>query len=425
MKRLRALTALGMAGCVLLGGTTVASAEGETIRILTHYSDDVAAIADQFTAETGIHVEVENVPFEQVNDTYEVILSSQSNEYDVYFVDGPNTAAYVNRGYLEPLGAYFTEDEINAFSPALIEQGTVDGEFYAAPLGDSSIVLFYNKNLLAEAGIDWDWDQYTGETRITWEELIDLANQVLDVVDPDGMKGITGIEFGQVSLVYQMNCLANSLGGANISEDGLSVAGILDSEPWLTALQWYQDNVNAGVFSRGIAVGETYSNFYAGKTPFILMTADSIPYCLDGGMTLDDFGYTYVPAFEGHEDQVATGCGNWTAAVSAFSENKDAAGKFVHWITYGEGNDLFQQTAQMVPNMESRFTEEAYELNPILRLTKYESENTAVVRAVTPGFNEYSVALNAMWEDIRNGAEVEGTVAGTIQAVDSALEAYK
>ena len=79
----------------------------------------------------------------------------------------------------------------------------------------------------------------------------------------------------------------------------------------------------------------------------------------------------------------------------------------------------------MVPNMESRFTEEAYELNPILRLTKYESENTAVVRAVTPGFNEYSVALNAMWEDIRNGAEVEGTVAGTIQAVDSALEAYK
>ena len=112
----------------------------------------------------------------------------------------------------------------------MIEQGTVDGEFYAAPLGDSSIVLFYNKNLLAEAGIDWDWDQYTGETRITWEELIDLANQVLDVVDPDGMKGITGIEFGQVSLVYQMNCLANSLGGANISEDGLSVAGILDSE---------------------------------------------------------------------------------------------------------------------------------------------------------------------------------------------------
>ena len=27
-----------------------------------------------------------------------------------------------------------------------------------------------------------------------------------------------------------------------------------------------------------------------------------------------------------------------------------------------------------------------------------------MVRAVTPAFNEYTTAVNAMWEDVRNGA---------------------
>ena len=27
-------------------------------------------------------------------------------------------------------------------------------------------------------------------------------------------------------------------------------------------------------------------------------------------------------------------------AVNAYSNHKDAAGKFVNWITYGEGNDV-------------------------------------------------------------------------------------
>ena len=50
---------------------------------------------------------------------------------------------------------------------------------------------------------------------------------------------------------------------------------------------------------------------------------------------------------------------------------------------------------------------------------------TSVVRAVTPGFNEYSNAVSAMWEDIRNGANIESTVASTISDLDSALSYYK
>lgn len=405
---------------------TPTDGEGKTIRVLTHMESSFNAVKDAFEQKTGIKLEVDVCSFEELNDQYEVLLGGQSSEYDVIVPDGPNVAAYVSRGYIEPLNDYFTNDEINAFSEALVAQGTVDGTFYAAPLGDSCTVMYFNKDLLKEAGIEWDFDQYDGvNSRITWEKVIELATEATAKLDPDGSKGITPVEFGQASQVYMMNVLPNSLGGKNISDDGLSVAGILDSEPWIEALTWYQDNVNKGVFSRGISGMDGYNNFYAGKSVFILMTTDSYNYALYGGMTPENMSFTYQPCFEGHEDQVATACGNWTCAVNAYSKNKEAAAEFVKWITYGEGNDLFLTSESMVPNMTSRYTDELIEKVPTLAMARVESGVTSVVRAVTPGFNEYSNAVGTMWEDIRNGADIESTVASTISDLDSALSYYK
>lgn len=400
------------------------TSDGVTLRILTHYDAAFQAAADKYAEETGVTLEIEQASWDTITDTLEVVLSSGSSEYDVIMVDGPNTAAYVDRGYLAPLTDYFTDEEVAKFSPALTEQGTYQGVLYAAPLGDSSTCLFYNVNLLEEAGIDVDWSQYTGDNRITYEELVDIANEAVAALDPDGTKGIYGIEIGQVGAVYQMNLFANSLGGANISEDGTTVSGVIDSQAWKDACTWYQGLVNDGVFSKGVSIGETYSNFYSGKCVFELMTADSYGYCLSGGMEEGSFGWTYQPAFEGHEDEVATGCGNWALGVSAFSEHQAEAGAFVNYMTYGEGNDIFLPLSGMGPNCDERYTQEVIDSNPCLEIEKYEAANTAVVRAVTPAFNEYSNALGTMWEDIRNGSDIDTAIESTVSQIDSALAAY-
>lgn len=427
--RMKKVALLLLAASVIAGSFPAAAEDvdysGKTIHVLTHMADQMNSIKDVFEQNTGAVVEIDNCSYEELNDQYEVLLSSGSSEYDVVIVDGPNVAAYVSRGYLESLDPYFTEEEIDAFSEDLVIQGTVGGEFYGAPLGDSCTVMYYNKDLLAESGVEWDFEQYDGvSNRITWEELTALAKEITDKIDPDGSKGITPIEFGTPSEVYMMNTLPNSLGGANISEDGLTVSGVIDSPEWLKALEWYQEKVNEGIFSRGVQGFEGYNNFYAGKSVFILMTTDSYNYALAGGMTPENLGYTYVPCFEGYEDKVATACGNWTAAINANAKEKDAAGAFVNWITYGEGNELFLQQESMVPNMASRFTDELYNKVPTLRIAAVESGVTSVSRAVTPGFNEYCAAMNTMWEDIRNGAEIESSVADTIDILDSALEYY-
>ncbi len=425
------LVGMSLASAVLTGcGGKEESQEGQsveggkTLKILTHYDAAFAEAAKKYEEETGVHVEIEQTAYENIGDTLEVVLSSGSDEYDLIMADGPNTSAYVSRGYLEPLTTYFTEEEKKCFSPELLKQGTVNGEFYAAPLGDSSTVLYYNKNLLKEAGVEVDFSQYTGENRITWEELTKIAREAVEALDPDGSKGLYGIEIGQVSSVYQMNLLANSMGGKNISDDGKTVKGVIDSAQWKEAITWYQGLVEEGIFSRGVSGLETYNNFYAGKCIFEWMTADSYTFCLDADLTEDDFGWTYQPCFEGHESEVATGCGNWALGVSAFSKNKEEAGKFVNYMTYGEGNDIFLPISGMGPNAAERYSDELTKKNPVLEIAKYEAEHTACVRAVTPAFNEYSAALSTMWEDVRNGANIDDALGSTVDQVDSALGEY-
>ena len=406
------------------GSTTSASAS-TTLRILTHYDAAFKAAADEYEKETGVKVEIDQASWDTINDTLEVVLSSGSSEYDIIMVDGPNTAAYAERGYLIPLTDYLTDAEVATFSPALVDQGTYKGTLYSAPLGDSSTCLFYNVDLLKEAGIDIDWSKYDGDTRITYEELLEIAKEAVKRLDPDGTKGIYGIEIGQVGAVYQMNLFANSLGGKNISDDGTTVSGVIDTEAWKKAAEWYQNLVKEGVFSRGVSIGETYSNFYAGKCVFELMTADSYGYCLSGGMSEGSFGWTYQPAFKGHENEVATGCGNWALGVSSFSKNKDAAGAFVKYMTYGKGNDIFLPLSGMGPNCDARYTDAVIKENPCLEVEKYEAAHTAVVRAVTPAFNEYSNALSTMWEDIRNGSDIDTSIKNAVREVNSALASYQ
>lgn len=42
-----------------------------------------------------------------------------------------------------------------------------------------------------------------------------------------------------------------------------------------------------------------------------------------------------------------------------------------------------------------------------------------------PGYSEYSAALDSMWEDIRNGVDIEESVKSAITAINLSMEQYK
>ena len=431
------LTAAMVAGLTACGSKaaeeTTAKAAGDsvdgevTIHLMMSNSQElgVSAAVEAFNKayEGKIKCEADYVAFNDVFETLEVLMSNKSTEYDIFAADGPNVAAYVSRGYLQPLNQWISDDEIKMFTDAMITEGTYKDQFYGAPMGNSSTVLYYNKALLKEAGINIDFDSVTPDNRLTWEQLIDYSKQALDVLDPDHSKGIYGIEFQQVGRVYQMNILPNSLGGAQISEDGLSVDGVIDTQPWMDALNFYQTQVNDGIFTRGISADDTSSYFQSGKILFYLGTT-ALPAAFEKN-GFEDWGFTYIPCFEGHEDEIRSACGSWTIGMNTYSVKQEAAAEFIKYLTLYDGADVYINASGMVPALDRQFTDELKKAKPYMIMAEYEVKNTALVRAITPAFNEYSTAMNALWDNVRNGAEVAGAVDDCKAELETAFKEYK
>lgn len=431
------LTAAMVAGLTACGSKaaeeTTAKAAGDsvdgevTIHLMMSNSQElgVSAAVEAFNKayEGKIKCEADYVAFNDVFETLEVLMSNKSTEYDIFAADGPNVAAYVSRGYLQPLNQWISDDEIKMFTDAMITEGTYKDQFYGAPMGNSSTVLYYNKALLKEAGINIDFDSVTPDNRLTWEQLIDYSKQALDVLDPDHSKGIYGIEFQQVGRVYQMNILPNSLGGAQISEDGLSVDGVIDTQPWMDALNFYQTQVNDGIFTRGISADDTSSYFQSGKILFYLGTTALLAAFEKNGF--EDWGFTYIPCFEGHEDEIRSACGSWTIGMNTYSVKQEAAAEFIKYLTLYDGADVYINASGMVPALDRQFTDELKKAKPYMVMAEYEVKNTALVRAITPAFNEYSTAMNALWDNVRNGAEVAGAVDDCKAELETAFKEYE
>lgn len=407
--------------------STVAADEVITIKLMMSQTQEPgvsAAVAAFNEKYAGQYVcEADYLSFDNVFETLEILMSSKSDEYDVFAADGPNVAAYATRGYLAPLTPYFTKEEIAMFTPAMQVESTYQGEFYGAPMGDSSLVMYYNTQLLEQAGIDYDFSRLSGESRVTWEELVEIAKQTQSVLDPDKTQGIAGIEFQQVGRTYHMNVLANDLGGINIGEDGFTVEGILDGEVWQKALHWYQKQVQDGVFTRGINATDTSSYFMADKIIFYLGTT-AMPGTFDRN-NMTHYAYTYVPYFEGYENEVTTSCGSWTVGMNPYSNKVEAAVEFIKYLTVYEGADVYIHVSGMVPALSRQFTEELQESKPYLRIAQYEGANTALVRAITPGFNEYATSVNAMWENVRNGADPMEAALDCIDELNTAFLEYQ
>ena len=378
-------------------------------------------ILEKFEEETGIHVEAE---FYSFNDLFEVIETKSASgnaDFDVMSVDVTYVSKYGSSGYLEPLDPYFTDEDKAKWDEASYTAGVWEDTMYAAPENTSCQELYYNKTLLAEAGIELP--ENDAEHRLTYEQVADMAKQAQEALDPDGSKGIIGLDFQQVSRIYQMNMLPNSMGGANISEDGYSLDGVVNTEPWIKAMTWYQGLVNDGIASRGYDADQLGDMFYSGKMVFMVGGTWT-----RNGMTCDDeIDCTYAPCFEGYEDKVATSTGSWYFGINSQSENKDAAAEFIKYFTLGEGSDMWLSINGDVPSRLDKQEEIANDENATkdMKIAAYEAANTAYPRAVTPVFGEYSTILDQAWEDVRNGADVEDTLNYAVEQFDSAVASYK
>lgn len=370
-----------------------------------------------------VDLNLEIYGYDQLFQVIEVKVASGSDEYDVIAVDAPLVAAYAERGYILPLDEYFPKDVQTQFIQSSQDASIWNDKFMAAPMETSAQLLFYNKALLEQAGVTYESDNEYD--RVTWEDLVDMSNKVLDVVDPDRTQGYAGIALEQVSRPYQVLPLVNTLGEKGIADDGFTVDGVINTAGWEKAMQFYYDLFDKKLSLRGTKPEELGPMFFAGKSVFYI----GGPWNFFTASATEgfDFGVAAFPTFAGYEDKTATPTGSWHLGLSAYSKKQAEAAEFIQWITSGEGNDVWIKASGNVPAKKATLDEiladsEAMET---YKMSAYDALNTGFARPVSPGYTEWESIMSTTFEDIRNGTQPKDALNSAVDQINQIFKKYK
>lgn len=413
--------------CVLtITPAFAADAMKGTIRFLTmaEYHNALEGVIKGFEAAyPGVTVETEEFPFAQLFDAIEIKLGSRNSKFDVILTDSPMVSGYAYRGFTTPLDEYFTAAEKAKFTPALVNSGSFEGEFYSPPLKNSCHVLWYNKKLLDKAGIPYP--SADPKNRMTWEEIVEISKKVMAA---SGDSTVYGLTFEQISRPYQVLPLVNSLGGLGIGSDGVTVDGYVNGEGFVKAMQWYADIHNKyKIAPKGIAPSETVGQFTAGKIAFL--SANLFDYKTFEKTAGLQYGYAPLPYFK--EGKPVTPTDSFHVSVSNYSKNKALAAEFVKYLTLGEGNDIYLnkqgEFSARVDVLNSYSTDPKYNSFPfsVFRLAAQEAKTTAFPRPLSLGYREWESVMTATMEDIRNGADVKPALDKAVKTLKTQLSIYR
>ena len=263
--------------------------------------------------------------------------------------------------------------------------------------------------------------------RLTWESIVEMAQQVMKAAEDNGMNGIWGFEFDQINSPYELLPLVESLGGKAIGDDGLTVKGVLDTPEWVEAAKFYGDIHNTyNIAPKGVNRYEIWQLFQSGKLAF--MVAGSYYYAQLEGSDVD-WGIAPMPYFEGGKAITATG--SMHLAVASTTNHPEEAANVVKLMTLGYGNDIYMPIKQSLPARktlaEGIMTDPKYEEFPAnsYRLFSYEIQNTSVPRPSTVAYTEYESTFNTTFEDIRNGLNAEECLDNMVSQLDSMIQKYR
>lgn len=123
-----------------------------------------------------IKVEIETIGYNDYFTQMQTRVASGAAP-DAYELNYENFVSYAKKGVLKPLDELFVStgfDESLLNSMALNAFKT-DDQQYGLPASFSNVIMFYNKELFDQAGVDYPTDQWT------WAELNDAAQKIRDL----------------------------------------------------------------------------------------------------------------------------------------------------------------------------------------------------------------------------------------------------
>ena len=241
-----------------------------------------------------------------------------------------DTFTLIDEDAIVPIDTFIKTDDdrkwIGGFYKAFLLNGQIGGKTWGVPFQRSTIVLYWNKDLFKEAGLD------PNKAPQTWAEMTSMA-QKLTRKDASGKTTQYGVQIPSSGFPYwlfQGLTTENDVILAN--EAGTQTR--FDDPKVIEALNYWVDlSKKHGVHPPGIVEwGTTPKDFMEKKVAMIWTTTGNLTNIRSNAKF--DFGVAMLPA--GKKRGSPTGGGNFVIFKKATLAQQEAAYKFAKWLTQPE-----------------------------------------------------------------------------------------
>jgi multiple sugar transport system substrate-binding protein len=317
---------------------------GQTIRLATESTPPSNAINEHlkpfFEQATGIKVEIEVLPLEQVLQKLTLDVASGLGTYDLYYLDQSWMASF-SQDVTDPREKYAAMPDLampnynfDDFLKPLVDgismyQDTMVGVPYDIPI----FIMMYRRDIYEELGL---------KVPTTLPDYLANAQAIQQAKAPD-VYGTTGqMKSGHYSLECDWTAWLWGHGGSIFGPDerftGNDEAGLAAMDYWITLKEsmppgvtsWTWDgqgqSVGQGIAAQLISWGEFFPSWDNPDSSQVsgLMEA-AVPPKANALRTVEETGFGEIPGV-GHQ-------GGSSLAVSKYSKSPDAAWLFAQWAT--------------------------------------------------------------------------------------------
>lgn len=215
---------------------------------------------------------------------------------------------------------------LKSFFPAFMENSQTGGKTWGAPFQRSTVVLYWNKDLFKEAGLDPE------KAPVNWAEQVDFAKK-LTKTDGSGATTQWGMQVPSTGFPYWLfQGFSTQAGAILMNQDGNRTA--FDKPEVVEALTYWVDlSRKHKVHPTGIVEwGTTPRDFFERKIAMMWTTTGNLTNVRNNAKF--PFGVAMLPA--GKRRGSPTGGGNFHISKSAPPAQQEAAYRFVRWATTPE-----------------------------------------------------------------------------------------
>jgi len=379
------------------------------------------AVADAFMAQDGtIKVEINTEPWTDYNTKLNALIASGEKLYDVFWYPN-NVQALAEKGVIENLTPLAKQSTFNLedYWPGTLAQATYNGDVYGLIRDADASILYYNKDIFTEAGVDIPTDTWTLDD-------LQAAAEKLTKVEASGRVERYGLamEGGKIDAFLVGN------GGGYVDNVENPSKSILDSKESLQVLDWFHTMIEKNFAMKPADLNQAGGDagvFQKGQAAMIIQNASRIP-----AFNTANLNYDIAPLPLPWSGKRANQAGGARWLMDAKGEHKIEAWTFMMFLNSAKGgNGIYAKAGGMFPAQKSVVTSPEFtdpSQKPANR-SVFATEGAGLA-ILTPGL------LLPIWDDIGNNIVAPGldkiwalettpekAVAEIVPAVNDALKA--